>query len=65
MKDLLLWAPVVVRTSNLTISRRRLADYVKRLHKVRAARAARLFSVIRPIILLVYDVIVAVAVAVS
>ena len=33
MKDLLLWAPVAVRTSNMKISRRRLADYVKTLHK--------------------------------
>ena len=33
MKDLLLWARVVVRTSNIKISRRRLADYVKTLHQ--------------------------------
>ena len=33
MKDLLLRAPVVVRTSNMKISRRRLADYVKTLHQ--------------------------------
>ena len=33
MKDLLLRARVVVRTSNMKISRRRLADYVKRLHQ--------------------------------
>ena len=29
MKDLLLQARVVVRTSNVNISRRRLADYIK------------------------------------
>ena len=33
VKDLLLRAPVVVRTSNMKISRRRLADYVKTLHQ--------------------------------
>jgi len=33
MKDLLLRARVVVRTSNMKISRRRLADYVKTLHQ--------------------------------
>jgi len=33
MKDLLLQARVVVRTSNMKISRRRLADYVKTLHQ--------------------------------
>ena len=32
MKDLRLWARVVVRTSNMKISRRRLPDYVKTLH---------------------------------
>ena len=32
MKDLLLRARVVVRTSNMKISRRRLSDYVKTLH---------------------------------
>ena len=31
MKDLLLQARVVVTTSNMKISRRRLADYVKKL----------------------------------
>ena len=34
---------VVVRTSKMKISRRHLADYVKKLHQKRAARAARLF----------------------
>ena len=33
MKDLLLQARVVVRTSNMKILRRRLADYVKTLHQ--------------------------------
>ena len=33
MKDLLLRARVVVRTSNVKISRRRLADNVKTLHQ--------------------------------
>jgi len=33
VKDLLLRASVVVRTSNMKISRRRLADYVKTLHQ--------------------------------
>ena len=45
MKDLQLQARVVVTTSNMKISRRRLADYVKK----RAARAARLFPFIQPI----------------
>ena len=33
MKNLWLWACVVVRTSNMKISRRLLADYVKTLHE--------------------------------
>ena len=33
MKVLLLRARIVVRTSNMKISRRRLADYVKTLHQ--------------------------------
>ena len=33
MEDLLLRARVVVRTSKMKISRRRLADYVKKLHQ--------------------------------
>ena len=51
MKDLLLRARVVVRTSILKISRRRSADYVKKLHQKCAARAARLFFRVRPITL--------------
>ena len=46
MKDLLLCVHFVVKTFNLTISRGHLADYVKELYfQVRAARAARLFSI--------------------
>ena len=33
MNDLMLRARVVVRTSNMKISRRRSADYVKKLHQ--------------------------------
>ena len=33
MKDLFWWARVVVRTSNMNISLRRLADYLKKLHQ--------------------------------
>ena len=33
VKDLLLQARIVVRTSNVKISRRRLADYIKALHQ--------------------------------
>ena len=33
MKDLLLWALVAVGNSNMNIPRRRLADYVKKLHQ--------------------------------
>ena len=44
MNDLLLRAGVVVRTSNIKISRRRLGDYVKKIcTKKRAALAARIF----------------------
>ena len=38
MKDLLPWTGVVVRTSNMKISHRSLADYVNNLPKKRAAR---------------------------
>ena len=48
VEDLLLWARVVVRTSSMKISRRRLADYVKNCTKKPAARAARLFFLIQP-----------------
>ena len=49
MKDLPLWARIVVRTSNTKICRRRLADYVKPCTKKRAARAAWLLFLIQPI----------------
>ena len=49
MKELRLCVHVVVKTLNLEISRCHLADYVKELSKVRAARAARLFFFIQPI----------------
>ena len=61
MKDLLLRVRVVVRTSNIKISRRRLADYVKTLHKKRAARAARLFFFIQPVKSMICGVAVDVA----
>ena len=63
MKDLLLRARVVVRTSK-TISRRRLADYPKNCTKKRAARAARLFFFVLPIKSLIRAIVVAVAVPV-
>ena len=56
MKDLLHRARVVVRISNMKISRRRLADSTKK----RAARAARLFFFIQPIKSLICAVDVAV-----
>ena len=65
MKDLLLRARVVVRASNMKISRRRLADYVKTLHQKRAARAARLFLFIQPIKSLICGIVVDVAVVKS
>ena len=42
MKDLLLRARVVVRTSNMKISRRRLADYVKTLHQKACCTCSRI-----------------------
>ena len=65
MKDLPLGAPVVVRTSNMKISRRPLADYVKNCTKNRAARAARLFFLIQPIKSLICGVVEVVAVVIS
>ena len=64
MKNLLLQARVVVRTTKMKISRR-LADYVKNYNKKRAARAARLFFLIQPIKSLICGVVVAVAVVIS
>ena len=67
MKDLLLRAPVVVRTSNMKISRRRLADYqnIDQKTEKRAARAALLFFFIQPIKSLICGVVVDVAVVKS
>ena len=66
MKDLLLWARVVVRTSKKKISRRRLADYVKKsCTRTSTVRAARLFILIPSIKSLVYGNDVAVAVVIS
>ena len=56
---------VVVRTSNLKTSRRRLAEYVKKCTKKRAARAARLFFLIQPIKSFICGVGVVVAVAID
>jgi len=54
VKDLLLRVHVVVRTSNVKTSRRSFADNVKlrlkTIYQKRAAGAARLFSLIQPII---------------
>ena len=57
MKDLLWKVRVVVRTSDMKISRRRLA---KICTKKRAARAARLFFLIEPIESLIFGFAVAV-----
>ena len=63
VKDLLLRAGVVVRTSNMKISRRRLADTLKIRTKKRAVRAARLFFLIQPIKSLICGVVVAVVIS--
>ena len=63
MKDFLLCAHVVVRTSNLKMLRRRLVDYVKNCTQERASRAARLVFLIQPIMLPIFDVAVAVIVS--
>ena len=65
MKDLLLRARVVVRTSKMKISRRHLADYVKNRTKKRAAPAARLFFLIPAIKSFICGGVVAVAVVIS
>ena len=65
MKDSPLQARVVVRTSNMKISRRHLADTSKNCTTRRAARAARLFSPIQPMKSLFCGVDVAVAGAIS
>ena len=62
MKHFLLRARVVVRTSNMKISGRRLADYTsKHRSKKRAARAARSFFFIEPIKSLICGVVADVA----
>ena len=60
MKDLILRSRVVVRTSNLKISRRHLAYSSKNWTKERAARTARLFFLVRPMTSLIFDIAVAV-----
>ena len=49
MEDLLLGVLVVVRTSNMKISRRRLADYVKKLQQKACRTCSRIFFLIQPI----------------
>jgi len=61
MKDSLLRARVVVRTSKMKISRRYLADYAKKCTKKRVARAPGLFSVVQPIKSLISVIVIAVA----
>ena len=66
--DLLLRARVVVRTSHMKISHCRSADYVKKLHQkraARAARAARLFFFIQPIKSLICGAVFAIAAVIS
>jgi len=65
MKDLLLRAPVVVRTSNMKISRVVWQTTSKHWIKKRAKRAARLFVFIQPIKSLTCGVVVDVAVVKS
>jgi len=64
MKDLLLCVQVAVTTTYLDISHCHLADYVKQLQQKRAARAARLFFLIQPIILF-SRVVIAVAIVIA
>ena len=61
-RGLLLRVSVDVRTSSMKISRRRLAEHVKKnCTKKRAARAARFSFLSQPMILLICDVAVSVA----
>ena len=53
MNGFLLWARLVARTSDLKISRGHLEDYVKYCTKEYAAREARLFFRIQPIMFLI------------
>ena len=65
MKDLMLRAEVVFRTSKLKISRFLLTDYVKKLLQKCATRAARLFFLVQPIKSLICSAVVAVALIIS
>ena len=65
MNDSQLHAHVVVKTSNLVVSRRRYAEDLKIFAKIRAARAARLFMIFYPMISFFCGVVVADAVVVS
>ena len=64
MKDLLLQARIVVRTSNVKISRRHLVDYVKKLRQ-RACRTCSAIIFLEPIKSLICGVVVVVAVVIS
>ena len=57
MKDLMPRAGVVVRTSNMKISRRRLGD-TSHITEKRDTRAARLLFFIQPIKSLIFGVVV-------
>ena len=65
MKDLLLRARVVVRTSNMKISRRHLADYVKKLHQKACRTCSTIIFLVKPIKSLICGVVVTVAVVIS
>ena len=65
MKDLMLRAEVVFRTSDMKVSRFLLTDYVKKLHQKCATRAARLFFLVQPIKSLICGAVVAVALIIS
>ena len=62
MKDLLLSARVVVRTSNIKIPCRRLADYVKTLHQKACCTCSSIIFFIQPIISLICSFDVAVVI---
>ena len=65
MKNLLLRARDVDRTSQIKIPLRRLTEYVEIFSREPAARAARLFFLAQPIKPLICGVVVAVAVVIS
>ena len=62
-KDLLVQARVVIRTSNVKISRHRLAEYVKALHQ-KACRTI-VFLIIQPIKSIICGIVVDFAVVKS